>query len=201
MKKRLSIINIDGVDGIGKTTQINVLTGYFLRLQLPFLLLQLEDNTKSALKCAKATWEFLEKEPDGIVICDGSIAKMMVLELIKGVGSKNIVEKYREILHEHELLNHKYGMANILMIIDDIKVCHERILKRGKLMKIHEEGITDFKLEAEIIKGLRTFGIHTISKSLDFHILETDDSESILDINEEILKYLENNFEIKKPSS
>lgn len=197
MKKKISIINIDGVDGIGKTTQINMLMVRLSQKNIPLLNLQLTDTLQSGLDCAQQTWDFLKQNPDGIVITDGSIAKMLVLDLLNGISSNEIIEHYRTLLHEHECLNHRYGMANILLIMDDMDTCNGRILKRNKLNKTIGVEITDFTKERQIIRSLRQFNTNIISRSLDFHVIETDDSQSIIEVYEEIVDYLTDKYFFK----
>lgn len=200
MEKELKIINIDGVEGIGKTTQINMLTRYFLDLGVDCLSLNLEDTIVSGAECIENTKEFLKTTPNGVVICDGSIARAMAIDLVNGTPTLSINKKYKDIIYEYECLNHQFGVANILIIMDNIQTCHERILKRGKLLGVAELGIQDFVKERRIVKALRHFDNNLMSKSLNFHVLKTEEMDSILVVQKKILDYLEENFKIKKPS-
>ena len=106
MRKPLKIINIDGMDGIGKTTQIGMLSKNFAEIDTPTLILNLQDSIESAIDCAGKTWDFLENNPEGVVFTDGSVARMMVLDLVNGISQPEISDKYKEVLHQHERLNH-----------------------------------------------------------------------------------------------
>jgi len=199
MKKKFNILNIDGVNGIGKTTQINMLV-MSLRAFKPVLVTYQEDTIESALDSAVKIWEFLEKHPDGLVLGDGSIARMIVIDILNGIPRPEVVEKYRSVISEYERLNHKYGILSVLMVTDDIGFCHDRLIRRGKLLKKPEVGIDSLQKEAEIMKGMRYFDANSISKQLVFQVFEVDKEDSMLDIQDIFWEYLEDSFEIKKPS-
>lgn len=201
MRKPLRIINIDGVDGIGKTTQIRILYTSLKADGIPVKVLHLKDNVKSALALSYEANEFLKENENGIVICDGSIARMIVVDDLAGISQQDLMEKYRSVIFEYEKLNHSYGVTNILMVTDDVQFCHNRILKRGKLANKEESGILDFEHEKDIVKGMKFFDSHIISKNLKFHVVEIESEDSILEIKEEIWDFLTENYTIKKPSS
>lgn len=197
MKKPLSIINIDGIDGIGKTTQVNILSNYYKDKGIPVLTLFLEDNSDSAMECIGEIWEFLDKNEGGIVISDGSIAKMIVIDILEGIPQSNILVKYKDLLHQYEILNHKYGMANILFLMDNLQECSNRIIKREKLLNNESNGIENMNREQDIIRLMRDFDSYTITRSLIFYPLIIDEDDSILAVQDDILSYLDNNFKIK----
>lgn len=200
MKKNLNILNIDGVDGIGKTTQINMLTMSLKNSGVPVLRVSVDDTVESALGCAGQMWNFLKLNPNGLVLSDGSIARMIVTDFLDGMLRTDIEEKYRSVIYEYEKLHHKYGITNILMVTSDIDYCHQRMLKRGRIIKKPEDGIKDFQREIEVVRAMRYFDSNAISKQLIFQAFEVDEDDSILEVQDSLWEYLEANFEIKKPS-
>ena len=198
----LNIISIEGIDGIGKTAQVNVLSNYFKDLGVPVLINRIKNNLESGLKSTSNTWEFLEKHPNGIVINDGSIAKMMQLEIQSGKPQLEISLHFMELIHEYECLNHKYNILNILLSVDDIEICKKRLIKRENILGVKK--IEDFYYNSNdqtlMANGLKIFGNQILSKSIEFQILKTHENYSILDVHEDVLKIINENFEIKNPS-
>lgn len=199
MEKKLSIINIDGTEGSGKTTQISHLAGFFRISGIPVLINYLDDTITSALECSEKTRKFLEKNPDGLVINDGSIARMIVVDLVQAVPQLEVMEKYRTIIHEHEVLNHTYGMANVLMVLEDLEECNQRLQKLAKLTELNSQKIIDVDVENYIVAGIKNFDNNIISRNLSFYVIDIDKEDSILEIKDNILEYLRDNFKIKKP--
>jgi thymidylate kinase len=195
VKVKLRAVNIDGLDGIGKSTQTNVLAVHLNKNNIPYKIIQLEDNLENITKCLQQTKDFLLLNPSGIVISDGSIAKAMVLELIAGISQPIIVEKYRKVIHEYECLAHQYGMANLLLVSTDIDMCQRRIEKREKLLGNHIEKNTNHSHENHVIRLLRTFDSHTLSRSLKFNVINIEENNSILDVHRLIVDSLKANFD------
>lgn len=200
MTKNLQIINIDGTEGSGKTTQILHLANHFKSKGLTVKVNYLEDSIESALECAKKTKDFLEENPEGLVINDGSIARMMVIDLVRGASHLKTLEKHRPILFEHERLDHSYGMANVLVIMDDLESCNDRLKKESVLLANTSYKTINQKIERLVTQGIRSFNNNTITQNLHFHTMEVDSEDSILEIRDSIVEYLEENFTIKKPS-
>lgn len=201
MEKPLNIINIDGVDGIGKTTQIHMMAMNLKKAGVPVLTVFIDDSIDSALDAAKKIDEFLGSNPNGMVLSDGSIARMIVVDSLSGMQKSKIVQKYQSVIHAYEGLHYKYGVTNILMITEDIQFCHDRLVKRGKLLKKPEKGIESFQDQLDIVQGMRLIDAHTISKQLIFEVFDIDEEDSILEVQDMIWDYLKEKFGIKKPIS
>jgi thymidylate kinase len=201
MRKPLNIINVDGMDGVGKTVQIQTLSNYLRVRNIPFIVNHLQDNIESAKICINKTNAFLKENPDGIVVNDGSIARMIVIDLSSNLSVLEIEDKYKEILHDYQRTDHQYGVLNILLIIDDISVCNERILRRDRLWGRDSKGLEDPDKELSLMNGMKIFDNHVLSKNLKFQVVETYHSDSILDVHQLILDVLKEDFYIKKPSN
>jgi hypothetical protein len=196
--KDLSIVNIDGPQGIGKTSQVSLLKKYIESKGLKCKVLKLKDTIPSAIDCINETYDFLE-EFDGVVITEGSIAEMIQIDINAGMPTLDVREKYRQVIFQYEKLYHQYGMANILLTIDNIDVCKCRLEKRARLFQQDVEIINE-KLERELINGLKSFDNHVITTNLKFHVLNTEEDQKMLEVHGDIIKLIEKNFKIKKPS-
>ncbi len=200
MRKTLQIVNIDGTEGAGKTTQIQQLAAALRSKGFTVLVNYLNDTISSAMECSDKTNRFIEENPDGIVINDGSIARMMVVDLSEGMSQVNAIDRYRAIIHEHEKIYHKYGTANLLIIMEDLDACNKRLAREAELLKLEQYKKIDPTKEKTIIQGLRRFDANMITNNLKFHTMEIDAEDSILYIKDSILKYLEEHFILKSPS-
>ncbi len=199
MKKQLNIINIDGTRGLGKTTQINLLSSYMKRNSIPFIINTLDDTIPTAMKLIDEATQFLIDSPDGIVVFDGSVAEMIVLDMAKGIHMTALEEKYKDVLQKYEVLNHRFNMTNLLLIPDNLQMCHDRIIKRAKLIGQKSDGLKNWTLVRYVIRGLRDFDDYSISRSMTFHVIDVYETETILNIYDKIKSHLKENFEIKKP--
>ena len=195
MKKKLNIINIDGPQGVGKSSQVALLKNYLDSIGVKCKVLKLQGNIPSAIDCIHQTYKFLE-EADGVLITDGSIAEMIQIDINSGIPYLEIQEKYREVLHHYEVMYYAYGMANILLTIDDLEVCKQRIEKRAKLFK-NEPDFIDKKLEKELIDGLKIFNNYMFTNNLKFHVIETESGEKMLDVHKKIVSILKENYQVK----
>jgi len=201
MRKKLKIVTLDGIDGIGKTSQAIVLSNYFKNLGIPCKINTLkEDDVSFISEHIDNIKLFIKENPEGIIINDGSIAKMMIVDLCNGIKRDDVLEKYKNALYEYQVLNHLYGICNILILLDDVSICDERIKKRDSLLGVESRGILDYQKEVVLMEGMKTFDNHIASKNLIFHIVNTIPEDSILDINKEVIEIINQNFEIKKPS-
>jgi deoxyadenosine/deoxycytidine kinase len=199
MKKPLRIISVDGVRGAGKTTQINMLSRYLKSLGYKVSTLMGGEDIQHGLVSLAYVDSFLPKDPDSIVILDGSIARMMVVELVSGISPSLVSDKYKRLVYEYERLNHQYGILGLLFVMDDLEECKRRILKRNTLAGIVDENPSDLLSEIDVISGMRTFDNHITSKNIKFHTFNIDPKNTMLEIQKLVLEYLSTNYQLKKP--
>ena len=201
MKKRCDIISVDGLKGVGKSTQINVLRNHFNNLGIKTLVNRFDGTVDNALEIADNINEFLSENPDGVVLNDGSIARMIQLDIQNGLHDSFLVEKYRSVIFEYQKIHLKYGMVNIILLIDDIDSCNCRTIKKQKMFgENNPTGIEDLNTEIDLDKGFRIFDTRTITKTINFQVFETNSEDSIVEVMEDILKLSGKKFAIKKPS-
>ena len=98
MKNKIQIINIDGLEGVGQTTQINLLYKHFKDLNVPTLVNTIENDIESATKALNDSKDFLINNPGGVVINDGSISEMIVIDMVDCTPTNTLLEKYKNIL-------------------------------------------------------------------------------------------------------
>ena len=199
MREYLRIINIDGTDGSGKTTQIGLFAQYLKRKGISCLTNHLDDNIKSGKEICDRTMKFLQDNPDGVVINDGSIARMMVVDLVSGLTRSKIIKKYQDLMFLQEKLNHKFGTANFLIVMDNIEEANRRLIQRSRMLAAPVRKIEDFQKEKDIVSAMRRFDVNTMSKVIKFDVIEVSHKESMMDVFDRIKEYLLENFEIKKP--
>ncbi|MDD5650661.1 MAG: hypothetical protein PHF86_09630 [Candidatus Nanoarchaeia archaeon] len=185
-----SIINIDGARGIGIDTQINMLRKYLedsgKKVSLTYL------KSFNSIKAEnQGIKQFLETNPDYVIISEGSFARIMAKDIISGLNFKIIDEKYRDYINDYITLKYKYNMINIVLTPENIEFCNERTIKKNRLMGIESKGIENFQLEADIVNIMENFNNNTILNQLNFAVVYVKEKDSILEVHDKILKKLE----------
>lgn len=198
MKKLLKIVNIDGVRGIGVTTQTNMLRLSLQKMGLSVKSLKMEKTVDSISKCLSEIESIINENSNDVVVIEGSMARAISIDILSGMSQSLISDKYREIINKYEVLNHKYGIANILLISDDLKMCEDRIKKRKRLLNQQDMSDVDFNLEKDIVKHMNLLDNTTIIKSIKFHIINIEKDDYMLNVQDAIITYLDNNFQTKK---
>jgi len=200
MQKYLRIINIDGTEGSGKTTQIHLLKPFLTSFGVDVRIHHLIDNIQSGIDMSKETLEYLQSNEYGLVINDGSVARMMVTDLVDSMPTNDVIEKYRELIFIQDSLYHQFGTANILLVMNDVKEAHRRMVQKQKMMGKEPEGAFDLSREEKIVQMMRLFDNHVVSRNTKFETIDVEPETPMLGTLEAIKKYLKDNFEIKKPS-
>ena len=198
MKKPLKIISIDGTRGAGKSSQIGVLSRHFKTLGLKVSSVKVGGSIDDDMAHMAYIEAFLSKTSDGIVIMDGSIARPMVKDLISGIPTPTILEKYRELTHAYERLDHKYGIACFLIVMSDLRECGLRLEKYNKMMGLNTP-IPDLSAERDVVLGMKNFNNHIVSKNLNFQILDIVPENTMMEIQKAILEKLDEKYEFEKP--
>jgi thymidylate kinase len=196
MKKALKIISIDGTRGSGKTNQINMLARHFKTVGLVPSIVKIETTPDSGLPNLQLIDEFLTKNSNGIVIMDGSIARPMVSDLIDGIASTKVIDRYKHSTHDYEKIDKKYGVAGILFVMDNLEEANNRLKKRNSMATPEGTSIDSLDRERDIVSGMRTFNNHIASKNIEFHTFNIEPTDSMLSIHREVLSYLSDNFNI-----
>lgn len=202
MKKPLRVVSIDGNRGAGKSTQIKMLANYLKATGTKHIILDAGNTVANGVDSIAKANEFLSQNADSVVLLNGSIARMMVREINDGVPTDRVLSTYNQLIHSYEVLNHKYGIAGILIVMDDLEECRKRLFKRDSALAVDEPYESpDLSKEKDLVSGMRFFDNHVISKGLKFHTINIEPSDSIMGINKAIVEYLSEHYEIKKPLS
>lgn len=199
MDKYLRIINIDGTRGCGRSTQSRFLMSYFGEKGIECIVNNTGDTVESNLDSLNKSLEFLKKNEYGVVINDGTPIRLIVNDLIDGTPLPEAMQKYKELLSKFKNLQHEYGKSNLLLIMDDIQEANRRLLEKAFLMGLDDKGIEDQKRERKIVDAMKTVNSHVITNGIDFDRIDVLKTDSMIQLHEIIVEYLEKNYEIKKP--
>jgi Cdc6-like AAA superfamily ATPase len=189
MNNKFQIINIEGAEGVGKTAQVNLLRNY-LKDKVKLSVRTLQYTTPKALELMENTTKFLEENPEGLQINDGSIVRMIVKDISTGLSKDEVTNKNSDIIHAFEVLNHRFSNLNILLLPQNIEMCQDRITKRQKLLRLKEKQI-DFVEESAIVKGLYNFSDHMLSLNVKLKVIIVEEKDTMLSIHKKILEILE----------
>lgn len=195
MARPLKIISIDGTKGSGKTSQIGMLARLFKTSDIPCLVVGAGKDAASGQLSIQKIRTFIAENPNGIAILDGSIARMMVADLMIGKQKEAVIDEYKHLTHAYERLDHEFGIAAFLMIMDDLGEGERRLVKRKALLGIDTENY-DPAYEADIVNGMRFFNNHVASKNMTFRIIEINNDDTMMDVNRNLMKSLNNNYDM-----
>lgn len=200
MDKPLRVISIDGTRGAGKTNQIAMLSKHFKALGMSVSTLKMIDGDPivSGLVSIQFVESFLKSAPNGLVIIDGSIARPIVVDIMSGMSTPNLLDKFKALTHAYERLDHAYHVASFLMVMDDLEECARRVEKLKVLTGRESQEISNWEQERDVISGMRFFNNHISSKNIRFQVLDIDPRHSIMDINKMIMKRLEEQYTFTK---
>lgn len=139
----------------------------------------------------------MSENPNGIAILDGSIARMMVIDLMVGKKKEVVIDEYKHLTHDYERLDHEFGIAAFLMVMDDLKEGERRLAKRKALLGIENDDY-DPTHEADIVNGMRFFNNHVASKNMTFRIIDIENDDTMMEINRDLLKLLDAHYKMPK---
>ncbi len=201
MARPLKIVSIDGTRGAGKSSQVAMLSKHFKSIGMKVSTLKMTDGEpiQSGLIALEFTKIFLEKGEDHLVILDGSIARPMVGDIITGMSNTALFDKYKNLTEAYERLDHKYGIASFLMVMDDMEECNRRITKRKALTGVGAGEVEDLNQEHDIVSGMRFFNNHIVSKNIQFQVLDVEPHNTMNEIHKTIMTKLSDKYEFSKP--
>lgn len=202
MGRPLRVISIDGTRGAGKTSQIAMLSRHLKSIGMVVSTLKMadgEDPIQSGLVSIAFCESFLAKGDNHAVILDGSVARPMVVDIMTGMPNTVLLEKYKLLMQAYERLEHKYGIASILMVMDDMEECNRRIKKFKQLTGQGNDEFLDLNQEHDVVSGMRFFNSHIASKNINFQVLDLLPYQSMIDINKLVLATLSQKYEFQLP--
>lgn len=201
MGRPLRIISIDGTRGVGKTSQIAMLSRHFKTLGMSVSTMKMTDGEpiQSGIIAVKSAESILNQGPNHMVIFDGSIARPMVGDIVTGMSPTKLLDKFKELLQAYERIDHQYGVASLLLVMDDMVECNYRIEKFRRLTGQEPDEYFDINIEHEVVSGMRFFNNHIASKNINFQVLDLLPHQSMLDINKSLLTKLAEKYDFPKP--
>lgn len=194
MKSKVNIINIDGTEGVGKTIQCSLIFNKISKIR-PSIINHLEDTEESCIETIEKTNDFLSSNENGVVINDGSIARLLANDIASGLQIKDVLERNQKVLHLYEVLCHKYESMNILMICDDIESILERVRVKNNMLGVRGKTV-DLDHESKVVKIMKSLDIHSVSRNLSFSLVQVLIKDSIMTIEKKVNELLIKNFDI-----
>jgi len=200
--KYLDVLCIDGIVGVGKTAQVIIFRNFLKTLNIPHKIVSLKevDDTEYTRKQLKSIVDYLEQEPEGIVICDGSVAADIVDDIAKNMHHKELHKKHKDNLQIYEELNNKYNFVNILLTPQNLDMCRSRLEKKANMSGKEKKEIKNEEHLRVVSKGLREFNNNMLTYNIKFENIDLNGSENITDIHRKILEIINKEHVIKKPS-
>lgn len=198
----LDVLCIDGIIGVGKTSQVIMFRNFLNSHGIPNKIItftEVEDTnlTKNQLLGIS---EYLKNEPDGVVICDGSIATDIVDDIAKNMHSKDLWAKHKDNLQVYESLNSSFNFVNVLLTPNSLEMCDKRLQKKANMTGDKKTELTNPEHLLTTVKGLRNFDNNMLTYNIKFNNIDLNGSENLTQIHQKILQIIGESFQIKKPS-
>lgn len=158
------------------------------------------DDTKYTQKQLLGISEYLKQEPEGIVICDGSIATDIVEDMAKNMHHDELYKKHKDNLQIYEDLNSRFNFVNIVLTPQNFDICQSRLDKKAKMAGTEGKEIENIEHLRITAKGLKEFNNNMLTYNIKFHNIDLNGSENMTNIHEMILEVIKKDHQIKKPS-
>lgn len=195
MKGNFSILSIDGTTGVGKSTQISLMNkllkskGFNTKI---FKFSEVE-NTNSTHDILLQIISYLKQFPDGIALCDGSIATDIVDDIVNNMSSHKIYNKHSENIQIYQSMSNSYDIINVLITPANIDMCYERIKKRTDIYKEKEVLLDSKEHLLKTALSLKNFDNSDISTNMKFNNIDIYPEDSMLDMHHQIIDLIEKN--------
>lgn len=200
MRNKLDIICIDGIVGVGKTTQVVLFRNLLKLHDIPHKIIslsQVEDTEITKAQLLDIS-EYLTKEPEGVVICDGSIASDIVDDMAKNMLAQDLWEKHKDNLRIYEGLNNQFNFINILLTPMNLDICQDRSNKKAKMFRKEQQDIENIEHLRVTSHGLRNFDNNMLTYNIKFNNIDLFGGESINQIHDRVLEIVKARFQIIK---
>jgi len=179
---------IDGVTGVGKTTQIGMYRN-LLRSQNKdhklFMFEEVDETSETNTQLIEIT-EYLRENPESIALCDGSMATDIADDMANNMLQDDIWDKHQSNLQRYAAMSSEFNIVNILLTPTDFDMCQKRLDKRCNVFggeEVNIENVEHLKRTSAILKR---FDDSILTTNISFHNIEVSPDDSMLDVHAKI---------------
>lgn len=192
MNINYNILSIDGLVGVGKTSQINMLRMYLAQKNIDYKIFRFKsvDSVEYTQKQLLSILNYLEENPNSMAICDGSIATDIVDDIAIKKSKDFIYKKHAENLRVYKSINVKYKTLNILLSPQNIEFCKQRLEKRERIYSEKNTNLDNDVLLSKKKQIFDSFDYNMFSTNIKFTNIPVFQNESILEVFDKIKKIL-----------
>lgn len=190
MAGKIDILCIDGVTGVGKTSQIglyrNLLKTQGIKHKI-FELIEVDDPESTKNKLLEIS-EYLRKNKNSVVLIDGSIATDIADDMANNMLKEDIWAKHQQNLQIYASMNSEFNIFSILLTPVDVTMCKDRLDKKHDIFgeEISEiDNITHLKRTSEM---LRNFDNSVLTTNTSFSNIDIERQDSMLEIHKKIIE-------------
>lgn len=198
MRNKLDVICIDGIIGVGKTTQVVIFRNLLKSLDIPHKILSFKEveGTEYTRNQLDSISEYLKNEPMGVIICDGSIATDIVEDIANNMHSKDLWSKHKDNLQIYEALNSKFNFINVLLTPTNLELCDRRLQKKANMSGESKVELENKQHLLTTVMGLRNFDNNTLTENISFQNIDLDGNENITDIHKKITDIIKDKYQL-----
>ena len=202
MRNKLDVLCIDGIIGVGKSTQVVIFRNLLKSHGIPHKVISFKevDKTEYTKDQLLKIGKYLKEEPDGMVICDGSIAIDIVDDIVNNMYRADLWSKHKDNIQIYESLNIQFNFVNILLTPTNLELCDTRLQKKANMSGESRVELDNRARLKTVIQGLRQFDNSMLTLNVKFNNIDLDGSENIMDIHEDIKEIILQRCQIKKPT-
>lgn len=183
---KIRVVSIDGNNGVGKTTQAKLLKNKLKNTDI----LSFPDSVEEAVFFFQMIQKALRNNLDRFIIVENSIAKLIAKDLLAGIDLNTLMEKYREINYLYSSLNHEFGMATLVLTLEDSKECIDRIQKRNLLNPSMYVPLESYDFSVDFMSVISSIDNHVATQDIKIQKIVTYKNDSMIEVHEKILKEL-----------
>lgn len=178
MKKKKLILNIDGPKGVGKTTQIGLLSKDLISLGFSVQVNTLDEPIQDKLL---KSLDLLRDDGVDIIINEGSFLRTLAEDFLSGMPKEKVLENNRRLIELNENTRHEFPQLNIIMFNEDTEALRARLEKFARLTK-SEMALPDAKKEADILVQIIGFEKSMVVLNSDIKLVYIDLNSSMLEV-------------------
>lgn len=198
MRNKLDVLCIDGIIGVGKTTQVIIFRNLLKSLNIPHKIISFRevDGTEFTKDQLMSISKYLKNEPMGVVICDGSVATDIVDDVANNMHRDELWQKHKDNLQIYESLNSQFNFINVLLTPINLELCERRLLKKANMSGESQVLLENKQHLMVTVKGLRDFDNSVLTWNIKFNNIDLHGDESITDIHNQIIDIIKDKYQL-----